>query len=253
MHIAAWGAVAIMIGSTAWQMYGTSPRVAAYAQPGRGDGPAQAADEDLGFFEAISNSSATSSTKEEVAHLGPNIASQIIMNYAVMQGDGTYTPESAARMGQQMAAAAQIRVEHPIYEASALATTPDISSVRVERYKQDIGEAFKPLAAHTRPEFEPLALYVETKDTAHLDELRMIAGAYRTAATQAAGLVVPADVASIHAATLNAMQAYAAVIEALADNADNPITTAALLVSFNNAENELRAALGAYGPYYASK
>lgn len=253
MHIAALGAVAAMIGSVAWQAYGTSPQAAAYAQPGRGNTPAQAADEDLGFFEAISNPSATSSTKEEIAQLGPNIASQIIMNYAIMNGEGTYTPESAARIGQQMAAAAQIRVAHPVYEAAALATTSDTSAVRVEQYKREIGEAFKPLAAHTRPEFEPLALYVETKDTKYLDELRSIADAYRTSVAQAAPLIVPKDAASIHAATLNAMQAYAAVIEALADNADNPITTTALLVSFNKAEQELRTALDAYGPYYASK
>ena len=256
MHAAALAAIAIMIGSVAWQAYGWAQERAVNLtyESGRGDNPDQSADADLGFFESISDAAATSSTPDEIALIGPNIESQLLINFAVMNAEGTYTPETALRVGGQMAAAASnVKVSHPTYDLASLDTTADTSAARVERYKQDMGEAFKPLAGNTRPEFEPFALYVETKEERHLTTLRAVASSYRESATNGLRIEVPADAAPMHVNTLNAMQAYAAVIDALADNADDPITSAALLVSFNTTENDLRTALAAYEPYYASK
>lgn len=256
MHAAALAAIAMMIGSAAWQAYGYAQErtVNLTYTSGRGASPDQSADTDLGFFEAVSDTAATSSTSDEIAMIGPNIESQMLINYAIMNAEGTYTPEGAARIGGQMAAAAaSVKVSHPTYDLTSLNTTADTSRARTDRYKQDMGEAFKPLAGNTRPEFEPFALYVETKEERHLTTLRAIAASYRESAVNGLAVEVPADAALLHVNTLNAMQAYAAVIDALAANADEPITSATLLVSFNSAENDLRAALSAYEPYYASK
>lgn len=256
MQLAALAAVALTLGSAGWQAYeyAHAQQGKVSVAPGRGGNAEQAADNDYGYFEAVTPPYATSSTPEEVAQLGPAVASQIMANFAVMQQEGSYTPEAAAAAGAEIAvAAAQTQVAHPIYDAADITTTADVTPARISRYQRDMAEALAPLSGNTRPEYEIFAYYVETGDDTYLAKLRKIAGNYRTAAGNGAAVVVPQGMQTLHIALLNSFQEFAAVLDALADNATDPITSTALLVSYNKAEDNLRAVSGAYTSFYASR
>lgn len=254
MQIAAGLSVAVLLGTIGWQLYrsiqGTTVSVS--ATPGQ-HGTPSAADSDLGYFEAVSAPQATSSTPEEIARIGPNVSDQLIANYAVMQRDGTYTPAAATQVGSQMASALHVSVSHPTYTPADISVTQDVSAARVVKYRKDMLRALAPLAQNTEPEFEIFAYYVNTHDPSYLAKLRTVAGEYQDAAANALKVVAPADAASIHLSLLDSMQEFGATLAVMADNADDPITAATLLETYNRAENRLRASQSAYTTYYASK
>lgn len=256
MQLAALAAIAVTLGSAGWQVYAyaLARQGKVTVLPGRGSNAAQAADSDFGYFEAVTPPYATSSTPEEIAQLGPSIASQIMANVVVMQQEGSYSPEAAAMAGAEIATAVgNTQVSHPLYAVSDITTTDDVTSTRISRYQSDMAKALAPLSNNTRPEFEIFAYYVETGDETYLAKLRDVAGNYRAAAEGGVKVVVPHGIETLHVALLNSFQEFAAVLDALADNAADPITSTALLVSYNKAEDNLRAVSGAYTSYYASR
>lgn len=253
MQVAALVSVVLLVGSAGWQAY-------RFFNPPQGGVTAfaHASDvaengDDLGSFEPISAADATSSSPAEISQIGQNVSEQLLANYAFMKKAGTYTPETAQALGSSMASALRVEISRPVYTVADFATTSDISAARVARYQKDMAKALAPLKTNTQSELGLFADYVNTHDTASLDKLRAIAGAYRQAAENASHVTVPRDALAIHTDGLNAFQEFGAALAALADNADDPITAATLLLSYNKAEDDLRAALAAYTTYYAAK
>ena len=79
------------------------------------------------------------------------------------------------------------------------------------------------------------AKYSESKDPAYLEEVHSVVATYQNSIEAAASLTTPREAASLHANALNAMGQFAAVLEGLADNADDPITVMVLLRTYNEA------------------
>jgi hypothetical protein len=254
MQVAAIVAAVLVFGSAVWKLYGHSAlNAATVAVSASRDGAA--ADADYGYFDAVTSPAATSSTPEEVAHLGDNIASQIMANYTVMQQEGSYTSAAAASAGADIAAeAGQVRIAHPIYTEADITIVQDaLTPARITRYQEDMAKALRPLANNTAPELSFFGYFVETQDETYLAKLRGIADDYRAAAAQAEHVAVPFGMRSLHVSLLNALQAFSASIDAVIDNAGDPITSTALLVSYNRAEDTLRAVQSAYTSFYASR
>lgn len=254
MQVAALIAAILVFGSAGWKIYGPSALDAGAVAVSGGRDDA-AADSDYGYFDAVTPPSATSSTPEEIAHLGDNIASQIMANYTVMQQEGSYTPSAAVSTGADIAAeAGRVRVAHPIYtEADIMIVQDALTPARIARYQEDMAQALKPLANNMAPELSFFGYFVETKDETYLAKLRSVATDYRAATVQAKTVVVPFGMRSLHVSLLNALQEFSAAIDAIVDNAGDPITSTVLLVSYNRAEDTLRAVQGAYTSFYASR
>lgn len=254
MQIAALAAAVLVFGSAAWKIYEHSTFDSGTVTISANRDSA-AADVDYGYFDAITPVAATSSTPEELAHLGDNIASQIMANYTVMQQDGSYTPGAAAAAGADIAVQASgVRVSHPIYTEADIKIVQDaLTAARITRYQEDMAEALKPLANNMAPELSFFGYFVETRDDTYLAKLRSVAEDYRAAVAQAETVAVPFGMRSLHVSLLNALQEFAASIDAVVDNAGDPITSTALLVSYNHAEDTLRAVQSAYTSFYASR
>lgn len=254
MQVAAIVAAVLVFGAAAWKIYGPSmPNTGTITVSDTRDGAA--ADIDYGFFDAVTPLYATSSTPEEIAHIGDNIASQVMANYTVMQQEGSYTPSAAASAGADIATeAGRVRVAHPIYTEADIKIVQDaLTPARIARYQKDMAAALKPLANNTAPELSFFGYFVETQDETYLAKLRGVADDYRTAATQAEAVVVPFGMRSLHVSLLNALQEFSAAIDAVVDNAGDPITSTVLLVSYNRAEDTLRTVQSAYTSFYASR
>ena len=121
------------------------------------------------------------------------------------------------------------------------------------QYRSDLRTAFAPLLKNTTPEYEIFAQYADTKDVSYLTKLKSIALDYRTAASSTALVVVPRDAVSYHVAILNAMEEFAATLDALATHANDPFASVALLRSYDQAESDMLTSFNALTTYYKSK
>jgi hypothetical protein len=118
-------------------------------------------------------------------------------------------------------------------------------------YRNNLKDALAPLTTVKEMELGIFAHYTQTQDPQYLDQLRSIATKYETAASSSARLTVPSDAASLHAGVLNAMGEFGATLEALADNASDPITVVALLRTYRDAEDNMIASFNALAMYYS--
>jgi hypothetical protein len=120
-------------------------------------------------------------------------------------------------------------------------------------YRSDLRIALQPLLENDGSELEIYGKYVETSDPAHLEKLREAAERYRAAAEAAAAMTVPRDAVSYHKDILNAMEQFAATLDAMAKYADDPFASVALLRSYNAAEARMFTTFDALGNYYGQK
>jgi len=203
----------------------------------------------LSGFGPLPGSSATSS----VADIGPNVMGQLVANYIAAQQGGTYTPESGKQMAASMAPYIKAQVPYTPYTIAQVPTVDDLSYARMLKYRSDMQVALQPLLKNTQPELNIIAQYADTKDPSYLAQLRTVASNYTKAAQNASQIQVPQDAASAHLGTLNAMQEFAAVLNAFADNAEDPITSMALLRAYNQAEQGMFTSFNTLAQYYAGK
>ena len=215
---------------------------------GQNDTDTELASVDINGFGAIGTSSAT-----DIDHIGSNIVGQLATHYVVMQQTGTYTPEAAAQVATDMAQNIHINVGYAPYATSSIKTDPDISYKRMIKYRSDLQVSLAPLLKNNTYEMTLLGMYTQTKDPKYLTQLKAAAQNYHTAASSTAKVVVPADAVSYQLGILNAMQEFATTLDAITTHIDDPITTATLLTSYNQAEQNMFDSFNALSTYYTSK
>jgi len=185
--------------------------------------------------------------------LGAAILDDIISRYTSLQQQGIYTPEVGQKVAEKMAATLKPEIPYKRYSASDIKTDPDTTLARALAYRSALQDTLKPLLKNTQPEFEIFAQYVDTKDEQYLMRLREIAQDYRDAASASALVVTPADAVGQHVAILNAMEEFAAMLDAMAANAADPLASVALLRTYNQAEADMLLSFKALALYYTQK
>lgn len=203
----------------------------------------------LSGFGPLPGSSATTS----VADIGPNVIGQLVANYIAAQQSGSYTPATGQQLATNMAPYVKAQVSYTPYTSAQIPTTNDLSYARMLQYRSDMQTALRPLLKNTQPELNIIGQYVDTKNPTYLVQLRTIASNYTQAAQNAAQVTVPQDAVSAHVAALNATQEFGAVLTSFADNADDPITSVALLRAYNQAEQDMFNSFNTLAQYYAGK
>jgi len=206
----------------------------------------------LGLATSI-NPSATATDVDPISLIGTQIAAQLVGQYAGLIGAGTYSVEAGAKAAEAIAGNVKAAVTYTTYQNSDLETDADISFDRMLGYKSDLRDAFAPLLENTADEFELYARYVDTQNPIYLEQLRAAAKHYREAADKTAHVVVPTDAVRYHIAILNAMQEFAATLDALAAHADDPLASVALLRTYNESESAVLYSFNDLGTYYRSK
>ena len=190
-----------------------------------------------------------SSTENDISNIGPSVVGQLAADYFALQSQGLYTPELGQQIAAEMAPHVKADVLFRKYSVADIKTDPDTSAVRINRYHKNLRTALAPLGKNARSELELYALYVDTQNTKYLDQLRASAINYRSAADAAASVPAPQDARSYHIALLDALQEFASVLDAMAENAADPITSAALLRSYNKAEENVYTSFSSLATY----
>lgn len=184
---------------------------------------------------------------------GTAVVEQLMNSYVASKNQGTYTPEYAAALGSSLAPMISAELAYKAYTEKDLITNPDTSEATSLAYQSSLHDALAPLRTNTTPEFEFFAMYAQTKDPQYLTELSHVASLYQSAASNTAILVVPADVVQYHLAILNSLQEFAAVLNALVTNADDPIESTVLLRNYNSGEKDVLDSFNALRAFYVKK
>lgn len=196
---------------------------------------------------------ATSSTPEEISRIGDNTIARLTSYYTYLEESGSYTPEIAAQIAASIAPMVAAHVPYTTYDPQTIPTDSGTSYKRMIEYRTDLQRSFAPLKKNNTYELDLYNNYMQTHDTRYLAELKTAAQNYRDAAAQTAKVTVPADAISIQVGILNAMQEFAATLTFIVDNIQDPVTSLALLSSYNKAENDMTTSFAALDAYYASK
>lgn len=193
------------------------------------------------------------STSTDLAYIAPAVLGGLIDAYVQMRDDGTYTEGGGKKAAEALAPAVRAPIEYRAYQTSDLSTDPDTSYARMLSYRSDLRDALAPLLKNTQPEYEIFALYADSKDPKYLERLREISGYYLEAQEAAARVVVPRDATPYHIAVVNALGEFAATLEQLAGNADDPFASVALLRTYNEGEADVLTSFSALTTYYKGK
>lgn len=187
-------------------------------------------------------------TATSTTPLGDAIAARFGMEYASLASKKAINAASVTE-------AADIRpiISYTTYTDADILSDQDTSLSRVLTYRAELRVALEPLIQNTTPELDIYAQYVETRDPAYLSQLHAIAKNYRAAGNAAAHIRVPADAVHLHVGILNAMSSFAAALDALANNANDPVGSVALLRTYNTAENAMLTSFDSLGRYAAAK
>ena len=201
----------------------------------------------------VSNTVSTATSSDPISAIGGVILDQLEGAYQQMQASGTYSTSTAQSAAESLAPYVVAPVSYPTFSAADIHTDPNISSARMLTYRSDLRDSFAPLLKNTQPEYEIFAYYVDTKDASYLTKLRSVAQNYRDAANLTAKVVTPADAVTYQVGILNAMEEFAATLDAMANHADDPFASVALLRTYNQAESDMLTSFNALIAYEKQK
>lgn len=198
--------------------------------------------------------SASSTDPDGLGNIQTNVINALLGSYdALRQQQGAYDPIIGEQIAQSIAGRLRANVSYQKFSASDVKTSSDTSYATMLKYRAAMREALEPLFKIDEAEYLSFARYVESRDPKHLVTLRMDAQHYRDAVARAAKVVVPADASAHHLAALNSLAAFAAILEALAQHADDPFASVALLRTYNDREQSILSSFNALATYYRTK
>ena len=191
-------------------------------------------------------------TTADIAMIGPAVAGQLIAQYQTLKESGLYTPEVAESVARELGENVIAPVPYKHYSAKDIKTAGDNSYESMLNYRAKLKDALLPMTKIEDLEISVFATYMETKDPAKLAQLHDIAAAYAASIKAASGIATPPEATQLHASILNAMGQFGVTIAALGDNAEDPITTIALLRTYNEAENAMITSFNNLAKYFAN-
>ncbi len=195
----------------------------------------------------------TATSTDHLSMIGPMIAGQILDTYSQITANGNYTQQDLRTAAEKIAVYMKAAVSYDAFENSDFKTDADVSSTGVRAYRDNLLKALEPISSIPGAEYEIYGRYVETSDPKYLVQLKDAANTYRTAAANAAAIRVPSDAINYHREVLNSLRAFASVLDGLADHADDPFASVALLRTYNEKEQGIHDSYDRMRSYYAKK
>lgn len=181
------------------------------------------------------------------------ISQDFLNSYVQLKESGRYSKELAGEVGKSIGTNVRAPSQFVVHSEDEFQKSADVSLARTLQYRADMREALAVLISDSPPEFELFGLYIETKNPAHLEELSQAAERYQTAERALLSIVVPQDAVSLHLRAVNSLGSYADAIRQLIRYADEPLSTLAVLRTYNDAEREMLYAFDALASYYVRK
>ena len=177
----------------------------------------------------------------------------IFANYGILKKQGGFSSSTADALGVQVAEAIKPNIYFEPLTARSLNIVQDTSYNRMIAYRTDLQTAFKPLLENKESEISIIGSYEQSKSASDLDKLRDVAANYDAAASAAAKVAVPSDAVTYHLAVINSLREFSATLNAFSDYATNSITSAAVLMSYNQAEQNVTSSFSALAKYFTTK
>jgi hypothetical protein len=197
--------------------------------------------------------SATSSSADPIAMIGPVVVAQLAGAYAGLQDQGTLSAGTLQQSAESVAQNIKAAVTYKTYAVADIKTSGDISYEAMLAYRDAMRVALAPLLQNSQNELDLYAKYVETSDPSYLSTLSGQAQNYRTALGAAAVITIPRDALNYHRDVLNALSAFTATIEQMAAHQGDVLAEAALLRNYNQAETDMYNSFNALSRYYSQK
>ncbi len=200
------------------------------------------------------NAQGSATTSQDlISFIGPAVMDQLLGAYVQIRQGGAYTSGQGQKAAEAFAPYVRAPIEFTSYQTTDIKTDSDTSYKRMLAYRGDLRASLAPLLKNTEPEYEIFGLYASTKDPKYLAKLRGVAGNYRDAIVATARVVVPSDAVPYHIAILNALQEFAATLDAMSAHADDPFASVALLRTYDQAESDVLTSFNALATYYKNK
>jgi hypothetical protein len=179
------------------------------------------------------------------------VLGQLVDSYVSLQeGASGDSPDSLAF---RIAENARVPITYTEVSPEDIPTDSDTSYERMLEYRNDLRVATEPLLVNNEAEFAIFARYVETGDRGYLNDLRLIASRYKEAGALTQAITPPKDALLYHVNIVNALNEFAAVLDAMGRFADDPVASIAVLRAYNEAERHMFVSFNALSTYYASK
>jgi hypothetical protein len=185
--------------------------------------------------------------------IGSAIFDSVVSSYATLQSQGMYSANAGQTIGQNMAANIKPSISYKTFAPSDIHTDSDTSYTRMLRYRADLQTSLAPLMKNKQAEYEIFGLYVQTGDASYLAQLKTAAQNYRDTAEATTKVIAPIDAVSYQVAMQNAMEEFASTLDAMADNATDPIASVALLRTYDQAEADVLTSFNAFVTYEKQK
>ncbi len=205
----------------------------------------------LGLTSETDANAATST--DHLSMIGPMIMGELIGSYNAVRANGDYTKDDLRRAAEKIAPYVKAAVSYEAFQNSDFVTTADASTERVRVYRDELQKVLEPLASIPGAEYEIYGRYVETSDEKYLTQLKDAADTYRSVAQNASMIPIPSDAVNYHREVLNSLRAFSSVLDGLADHADDPYASIALLRTYNEKEKEIYDSYNRMRSYYAKK
>lgn len=195
----------------------------------------------------------TSTSSDPLSNLADAVAQQFVRSYIGLQQSGNFSTDTAAQVGTNLGESIKAPSRFVPHKESELTVVPDTSIERVLMYRSDMRVALASLLSAAEPEFATFGRYIQTKDPEQLDQLKKAIDRYLTAEHASLRVAVPQDAVAFHLRAVNSLGAFASIIDELVRFADDPLTSVAILRTYNDSEQELLYAFDALSQYYVRK
>lgn len=189
----------------------------------------------------------------QLSPMGAAVMDELVTKYSSLQDQGLYTEEVGQKVAEKMAVSLKPTASYDPYTLSDIHVDTDTSHERMLKYRVDLQGSLAPLLKNTQAEFEIFAYYVDTKDVKYLTQLKEVSQNYRDAVSKTLRVSVPRDATNEHLAILNAMEQFAATLDAMIANAADPFASVALLRTYNQAEADMLSSFKSLAVYYKQK
>ena len=203
--------------------------------------------------EETSGESGNEADPDGIGNIADNVVGTLVGSYVTLAESGSYTPEEGEKIAEDIAASLKASVSYPIYSQSDVKTDTDTSYERMLTYRNDLRIALEPLLGNPGYELGLFANYIESKDPIYTDRLKTASENYRKAVAGAAAVIVPVDAAHEHIGILNALSEFGTIVERMAGHADDAFAAAALLQTYNTAEQTMMTSFNALALYKKNK
>jgi cytoskeletal protein RodZ len=175
---------------------------------------------------------------------------QAVTNYLTDVQNGGDATTSARELATQIASSSGNIVAYTTYTTHNIQLDSDTSNTRALQYRADLRTSLAPLLNNTQSELDLYAQFLSTHDTMYLTQLSQAANNYRDAIALTLKVRTPKDAAAYQVGILNAMSRFAATLDALVAQAQDPFASAGTVHDFNASETAMYTAFNALATYY---